>query len=212
MSAASAPAGELRLEVVAGKAAGEKLTIEDRLVFGRQTEGLGRLGGDPELSRHHAEVARGPSGEYAIEDLSSTNGTFVNGVRVGAPTPLAAGDLIDLGATRLIVRAAPIGPTPPAGVDVRAATVIVDLPSEALPPVAHPPPPIPTPAAAPTPPAFEPPTEATGPEPAAPAITLDVHLTIDFERHEAAITLGERGAPIRVALRDGRWQISDGGP
>ena len=140
MSAGSAPTVELRLEVVAGPAAGEQLAIDERLVFGRQTDGPGRLAGDPELSRHHAELIRDPDGQFAIEDLSSTNGTFVNGERLTAPTVLAAGDVIDLGATRLIVRQAPPPPPPPRPpVDVRAATVIVDTVDEtALPPEPEP--------------------------------------------------------------------------
>lgn len=51
---------------------------------------------DPEISRRHAQVVR--QGEsYALEDLGSTNGTFVNQLRVATLTPLNHGDNIDLG-------------------------------------------------------------------------------------------------------------------
>lgn len=53
---------------------------------------------DPEVSRHHCRLTRGPMG-YTMEDLGSTNGTFVNGQRVTAPRPLSNGDLIGLGET-----------------------------------------------------------------------------------------------------------------
>jgi pSer/pThr/pTyr-binding forkhead associated (FHA) protein len=103
---AQPPAG-LGLEVVAGNAAGLVIAVGARLEFGRQAEGPGGLADDPELSRRHAEITRGTGGEYLLEDLSSTNGTFVNGRRLEASTALTPGDLIDIGATRLIVRGTP---------------------------------------------------------------------------------------------------------
>jgi hypothetical protein len=51
---------------------------------------------DPEVSRRHAQIVQRESG-YAIVDLGSTNGTFVNDVRVTELTPLHHGDLIRLG-------------------------------------------------------------------------------------------------------------------
>jgi ABC transport system ATP-binding/permease protein len=50
---------------------------------------------DLEISRRHAAITfRG--GRYFVEDLGSTNGTFVNGRRVTVATPLKDGDLLDL--------------------------------------------------------------------------------------------------------------------
>ncbi len=51
---------------------------------------------DPEVSRRHAQIVRQEDG-YAIVDLGSTNGTFVNEVRVATLTPLQDGDQIRLG-------------------------------------------------------------------------------------------------------------------
>jgi hypothetical protein len=53
---------------------------------------------DPEVSRHHCRLTRGPNG-YTLEDLGSTNGTFVNGRRLTGAQPLNVGDLIGLGET-----------------------------------------------------------------------------------------------------------------
>lgn len=53
---------------------------------------------DPEISRHHARLVRSGSG-YAIEDLRSTNATFVNRQRITGPQQLANGDLIGFGET-----------------------------------------------------------------------------------------------------------------
>jgi pSer/pThr/pTyr-binding forkhead associated (FHA) protein len=38
-----------------------------------------------------------------VEDLGSTNGTYVNGVRVTAPTPVRKGDSLQVGSTLLEV-------------------------------------------------------------------------------------------------------------
>jgi hypothetical protein len=51
--------------------------------------------GDPEVSRQHARLTRTPGG-YVLEDLGSTNGTFVNGERLVSPRVLNSGDLIAL--------------------------------------------------------------------------------------------------------------------
>ena len=91
--------GDLRLEVVSGKATGFAIVVADRLVIGRHSDGPGRLADDPELSRHHAQISRDDSGMYLIEDLASTNGTIVNGARISSPIPLAVGDSIEVGAT-----------------------------------------------------------------------------------------------------------------
>jgi pSer/pThr/pTyr-binding forkhead associated (FHA) protein len=51
--------------------------------------------GDPEVSRQHSRITRTPGG-YVLEDMGSTNGTFVNGERLAAPRVLREGDLIGL--------------------------------------------------------------------------------------------------------------------
>lgn len=52
---------------------------------------------DPEVSRRHARLIGTLSG-YRIQDLGSTNGTFVNGVRLsGEPIDLEPGQIISIG-------------------------------------------------------------------------------------------------------------------
>jgi two-component system cell cycle response regulator len=48
------------------------------------------------VSRHHARVGRTPAGEFYVEDLNSTNGTFVGASRVGLSL-LHRGDVLQLG-------------------------------------------------------------------------------------------------------------------
>ena len=68
----------------------------------RNTVSIGRDPGnpvvidDPQVSRQHARIT--PQGGLMIlEDLGSTNGTTVNGLRISAPHTLAHGDEIGLG-------------------------------------------------------------------------------------------------------------------
>lgn len=53
---------------------------------------------DPEVSRHHCRLTQGAGG-YTIEDLGSTNGTFVNGQRLTGARQLQPGEMIGLGET-----------------------------------------------------------------------------------------------------------------
>jgi two-component system, cell cycle response regulator len=56
---------------------------------------------EPSISRGHARVVRDEAGGYVLEDLGSTNGTFVNGRRVSR-VMLTSGDRIQLGRTLLL--------------------------------------------------------------------------------------------------------------
>ncbi len=70
---------------------------------------LGRANGahaildDVYVSDEHAEIIPDDGG-WSIRDLGSTNGTFLNGAKVTRPVPLAAGDQLRLGKTRIEVR------------------------------------------------------------------------------------------------------------
>ena len=54
------------------------------------------------VSREHAVIMR-DGGDYFIEDLGSSNGTFVNGERISAARELAPGDEVRVGQTVLEV-------------------------------------------------------------------------------------------------------------
>jgi hypothetical protein len=111
--------------------------------------------GDAEISRQHTRVSRTPGG-MVVEDLGSTNGTFVNGDRLVSPRVLMSGDLVGLGenVTLTFESTAPEAAATVMGPVARGAT-----PRPAAPPTAPPPraaAPMPPPAAQQYPPAAEP--------------------------------------------------------
>ena len=55
---------------------------------------------DLDVSRHHAELRKSPTGSYEIVDLNSHNGTFVNGQQVTSKL-LTEEDLISIGHSTL---------------------------------------------------------------------------------------------------------------
>lgn len=57
---------------------------------------------DPEVSRHHSRLTRTMTG-YMLEDLRSTNGSFVNRQRITGPVQLNSGDILGLGETVTLV-------------------------------------------------------------------------------------------------------------
>jgi pSer/pThr/pTyr-binding forkhead associated (FHA) protein len=190
----SSPTG--RLEVVAGKAVGMSILVEDELLIGRHAEGAGRLGEDEEMSRSHARVSVDSSGSFAIEDLGSTNGTFVNGLRISTPHTLREGDTIEIGGTALVVREVPspvaAQPDPSA---VQQPTIVPGVP--------------PSPPAVPTPAPPGPPTEEARKAPPSP---LSLKLEVDFDVQEARLFLDGESEPLRFLLESGRWRAAPSGP
>jgi hypothetical protein len=93
-------AGE-SLKIVSGAGAGTQIPLQGDFIVGRAEQGIGALAGDSEISRRHARFHPTAYGQVILEDLGSTNGTHVNGQRLGGPHVLAPGDQITLGKTIL---------------------------------------------------------------------------------------------------------------
>ncbi len=67
----------------------------DQLIIGRDASNSIAIN-DAEISRKHSRLSF-QGGKYVIEDLGSTNGTFVNGQRLAGPVVLKPGDVVSLG-------------------------------------------------------------------------------------------------------------------
>jgi hypothetical protein len=83
------------LVVLAGPAAGKRLDVSGPVTIGRREGEI--VIDDPEISRRHCTIAPGPSAEVVITDLSSTNGTWINGARILGPTVVRPGDEVRFG-------------------------------------------------------------------------------------------------------------------
>jgi pSer/pThr/pTyr-binding forkhead associated (FHA) protein len=138
-------AGE-QIRITGGPAQGSNIEIGQELQIGRSAGAEGRLGDDPEISRQHARISRDPQGQLVVEDLGSTNGTYVNGQRISGQQVLNPGDTVQMGRSTLTVEGAAGG---------GQATAIGAVPTGV--PQGGPPP------AAPPPPAAGPPTAQTQP-------------------------------------------------
>jgi len=171
-------AEKLRLKVVAGNALGRVIEVGQELVIGRLADGEGTLAADIEISRRHARIASDPGGRYAIEDLGSTNGTFLNGRRLDGPTLLEAGDRIEVGASALVVQVSAPQPTPPSSDTIVPAAVEAQAPETAV--VADP---------APLPAPFM------------------LRIEVDPAAGRASVSLDESSDVVRLVHEDGRWRL-----
>jgi pSer/pThr/pTyr-binding forkhead associated (FHA) protein len=101
---AQAPAAPLggTLMVLADGAKPRPFRLDTNVTIGRAPECELRID-DTYASQQHARVF-GRSGSWYVEDLGSTNGTFVNEQRLSAPAMLQPGDRVRVGTTLLELR------------------------------------------------------------------------------------------------------------
>ncbi len=97
----------LILTVLQGPDKGKRFELPDHepQQIGRSSEALPLL--DQTISRRHAELTP-DDGKWYIRDLESSNGTFVNGLRVTKPRILQPGDQIRTGSTLIAYGHVPI--------------------------------------------------------------------------------------------------------
>ncbi len=89
-------AAQFQFIVRTGPSAGKTYPLEAaEISIGRDTSNNISLN-DAEVSRKHARLIMKGSG-YVLEDLGSTNGTFVNGNRLSGSIPLKSGDSVSFG-------------------------------------------------------------------------------------------------------------------
>jgi hypothetical protein len=95
--------GPRTLVVTAGPLVGTKITLGDQpILIGRADDSTLVLTDDFASSRHARVTNRG--GQWYVEDLGSTNGTYLDQQRVQGPLPVNPGQSIRIGQTALELR------------------------------------------------------------------------------------------------------------
>jgi hypothetical protein len=92
-----------RLVVVESKVltVGDEFELDSRpLTVGRGTQNDVSIDGDEFASARHVRIEPRRDGVW-VSDIGSTNGTYVNGVRIDRPRKLARGDVVRVGETEL---------------------------------------------------------------------------------------------------------------
>lgn len=95
-------ASQFQLIMRTGPTPGAAFILEgDQLNIGRDSTNEITIN-DAEVSRRHARLTF-QGGKYVLEDLGSTNGTFVNGQRLAGPRVLKAGEVVSFGEQIVLV-------------------------------------------------------------------------------------------------------------
>ena len=81
-------------------ARGATFAIGDEITIGRAATCAIVMPDDSFVSQLHARVYR-EAGSTMIEDLGSTNGTYLNGKRLTTPEQISKGDRVQIGSTVL---------------------------------------------------------------------------------------------------------------
>ena len=80
---------------------GEEWSLDSSpLTFGRSSQNDVQLESDEYASSNHARIEPRRDGVW-LEDVGSTNGTYLNGTRVTKPKRLTPGDVVRIGETEL---------------------------------------------------------------------------------------------------------------
>jgi Inner membrane component of T3SS, cytoplasmic domain len=93
-----------KLVLTAGPRKGQELRLDRREVTIGRAENADLVIRDEFASTHHAKLVL-MNGEWLIQDLNSTNGTFVNGKRVGTPIAVKANTPVQIGNSVFELRA-----------------------------------------------------------------------------------------------------------
>lgn len=92
-----------RLVITSGAKEGIELELEgDQLTIGRSSDS-GLVIRDDYTSTHHARLMLW-DGRWMVQDLDSTNGTFLDGKRVSIPTHVPVGTPVSIGTTTFELR------------------------------------------------------------------------------------------------------------
>lgn len=91
------------LQIVDGPNAGQSVPLgADPILLGRGTDAAIRLDDDYVSTRHARFATNGE--QWFVEDLGSTNGTYIGSQRITSPVPVAIGTSVRLGKTIVELR------------------------------------------------------------------------------------------------------------
>jgi predicted component of type VI protein secretion system len=133
---------DLILEIVEGSEAGRQLPLDQVVDIGREPSLPLHLDTDTQVSRRHARIAL-QGGQVVVEDLGSTNGTYVNDQPISSPRSLNPGDKVRIGLTVLELRTRQQVAARPSAVQVRPQLtavgndVLLQIPEAQLAPVGN---------------------------------------------------------------------------
>jgi hypothetical protein len=102
-STVDSPTAARRLVITSGPKEGLEIELpSEQLAIGRSSES-GLVIRDDYTSTHHARLMLWNDG-WVVQDLDSTNGTFLNGTRVSLPTPVPLNTPVKIGTTTFELR------------------------------------------------------------------------------------------------------------
>lgn len=163
-----------RLIIQTGISTGTEFPLEKTELFIGRDLSNDIVINDPEVSRRHARLVL-TGNTYAIEDLGSTNGTFLRGQRLTAPVVLTPGEVITFGENmQLLYEFVFVDPDATVAAFRRPApgseqpATSQPAPTPAVPPVTPVPQPFIAQSAPPTPPAEKVPQVQIPPQPVVP--------------------------------------------
>ena len=88
------------LAIDSGVHAGDRLQLVPQVHVGR-SESCELVLDDDYVSSMHAVLNHHDDGTWVLEDLGSTNGTYVNSARISQPTTVGVGDIIRIGGVQM---------------------------------------------------------------------------------------------------------------
>lgn len=91
------------LVIVDGQKAGMTFPLPPSCTVGRAPDNS-IVVPDQFISSHHARIYKSKKGEWVLEDLGSTNGTYLDEKQIAGPVIIKPGQLIRLGATSFELR------------------------------------------------------------------------------------------------------------
>ncbi len=200
----------VRIVVVTAKGKFEHEIDKDYISVGRGKDNDLQID-DLSVSRRHAIIEKDETGKIFITDLNSSNGTFVNNVRINQKTPITSNDHILLGKATIVIEVPEAAGEGTMRVD--AAAIREKLKeasstqkSESIPvppPVQSSTPPTPPPVQTPQPPQTPPVQSVPVPPPVQPATPpVHTHNTADFSGGAKSFKFGGIGARFVALLID----------